>query len=132
MVWCLCVPFCLLYVVCGRYFLLLFMEKSSGDALMTGMEFLWILSPFYFVVSAKLAADGILRGVSAMGKFMAATFTDLILRVVLAFVFSGWTGSAMGIWCAWPVGWTVAMVLSVCFYRKEYEEIRKYGSGAAG
>ena len=55
---------------------------------MTGKEFLWILSPFYFVVSVKLVADGILRGVSAMRQFMAATFTDLILRVVLAFVLS--------------------------------------------
>ena len=62
------------------------------------------LSPFYFVVSAKLAADGILRGMGLMGRFMAATFTDLILRVVLAIVFSGSFGST-GIWMAWPVGW---------------------------
>ena len=70
-------------------------------------------------MSAKLVADGILRGISAMRKFMIGTFTDLILRVVLAFVLSGLTNSALGIWCAWPVGWTIAMVLSVCFYRQE-------------
>ena len=40
-----------------------------------------VLSPFYFVVSAKLIADGVLRGAGSMGRFMAATFTDLILRV---------------------------------------------------
>lgn len=95
------------------------MERGSAAALMTGRQFLWILSPFYFVVSAKLAADGILRGVSAMGQFMAATFTDLILRVALAFLLSGWTGSPMGIWCAWPIGWTVAMALSVFFYHRK-------------
>lgn len=123
MVWCLCIPFCILYIFFGRYLLLLFMEKDSAAALMTGRQFLWILSPFYFVVSAKLAADGILRGVSAMGQFMITTFTDLILRVVLAFVLSGWTHSAMGIWCAWPIGWTIATVLSVSFYRKEYKKL---------
>lgn len=123
MVWCLCIPFCVLYIFFGRYLLLLFMEKDSTAALMTGRQFLWILSPFYFVVSAKLAADGILRGVSAMGQFMTTTFTDLILRVVLAFVLSGWTHSAMGIWCAWPIGWTIATVLSVFFYRKEYKKL---------
>ena len=47
-------------------------------------QFLRILSPFYFVVSAKLVADGILRGVGLMKNFMIATFTDLILRVALA------------------------------------------------
>lgn len=119
MVWCLCIPFCILYIFFGRYLLLLFMEKDSADALATGMQFLWILSPFYFVVSAKLTADGILRGVSAMGQFMAATFTDLVLRVILAFFLSGVTRSAVGIWCAWPIGWTVAMTLSVFFYRRK-------------
>lgn len=120
MVWCLCVPFCILYIFFGRYLLLLFMEKSSGAALMTGRQFLWILSPFYFVISAKLVADGILRGVNAMRKFMAATFTDLILRVVLAFVLADLTQNATGIWCAWPIGWTIATVLSVSFCRKAF------------
>jgi len=119
MVWCLCIPFCLIYIFLGKYLLLLFMEQDSVAALLTGRQFLWILSPFYFVVSAKLVADGILRGVSAMKQFMIGTFTDLILRVVLAFFLSGWTGSALGIWCAWPIGWTIAMMLSIRFYRKE-------------
>lgn len=122
MIWCLCIPFCILYIFFGKYLLLLFMEKESAAALMTGRQFLWILSPFYFVVSAKLVADGILRGISAMRQFMAATFTDLILRVVLAFVLSGWTKSAIGIWCAWPIGWTIAMACSVFFYHKEYNK----------
>lgn len=125
MVWCLCVPFCLLYIFLGKYLLLLFMERGSADALLTGRQFLWILSPFYFVVSAKLVADGILRGTSAMGQFMIATFTDLILRVVLAYVLSGVMNSALGIWCAWPIGWTVAMVISVVFYRRRVKTLGK-------
>lgn len=123
MVWCICIPFCLIYIFFGKYLLLLFMEQSSTAALMTGKQFLWILSPFYFVVSTKLVADGILRGISAMRQFMVATFTDLILRVVLAFILSDWSHAAVGIWCAWPVGWTIATVLSVCFYRKEYKKL---------
>ena len=122
MVWCLCIPFCLLYIFLGKYFLLLFMEKESAGAMMAGRQFLWVVSPFYFAVSAKLVADGILRGISAMRQFMTATFTDLVLRVVLAFVLSGQTQSAMGIWCAWPIGWTIAMALSVFFYRKKYKQ----------
>ncbi len=125
MVWCLCIPFCALYLFSGKYLLLLFMEKDSGAALMTGRQFLWILSPFYFVVSTKLVADGILRGISAMGQFMAATFTDLILRVVLAFLLSDLTKSAVGIWCAWPVGWTIAMGISFGFYRNKINQYSK-------
>ena len=125
MVWMFCVPFCLLYILLGKTLLLLFMEKGSTEALLTGQKFLWIVAPFYFVVSAKLVADGILRGIGAMWQFMVATFTDLILRVVLAFVFSGITGSALGIWCAWPVGWSIAMVISVCFYHRESRKLMR-------
>lgn len=121
-VWCLCIPFCVLYLFFGNHLLFLFMEKDSGAALMVGRQFLWILSPFYFIVSVKLVADGVLRGISAMCQFMTATFMDLILRVLLAFLLSGLTKSAAGIWCAWPIGWTLAMVLSVFFYQKEYKK----------
>ena len=82
-----------------------------------GEEFLRILAPFYFVVSVKLVSDGILRGMSMMREFMIATFTYLVLRVVLAKVFSDMLGTT-GIWCAWPVGWTVATICSVYFYYK--------------
>ena len=119
MVWCLCLPFCVIYLLGGKYLLLLFMEKDSGAALLTGRQFLWILSPFYFIVSTKLIADGILRGISAMCQFMAATFTDLILRVLLAFLLSDLTKSVLGIWCAWPIGWTLAMIMSVFFYHRK-------------
>ena len=75
-----------------------------------------IVSPFYFMIAVKLAADGVLRGAGLMGRFMAATFTDLILRVVLALWLSVPFGS-LGVWWAWPIGWLVGMTLSVVFYR---------------
>lgn len=120
LVWFLCIPFCIIYVAFGKYLLLFFMDQNSSTALLTGRQFLWILSPFYFVIAAKLVTDGILRGEGAMRQFMAATFTDLILRVVLSFALSGWTHSAIGIWCSWPIGWSIATVLSILFYWKEY------------
>ena len=118
LVWSLCVPLALLYFFCGRTLMGFFLDNPTEKAMDTGVVFLRILSPFYFVVSAKLAADGILRGTGMMKQFMTATFTDLILRVVLAFVLSATPLGATGIWCAWPIGWTVATVLSIRFYRR--------------
>lgn len=117
LVWMLSLPLTLLYVFGGNLVLKLFMEKPTELAMQTGIAFLRILSPFYFVVSAKLVADGILRGAGMMKNFMIATFTDLILRVVLAYVFSKTPLGATGIWCAWPIGWCIATVLSILFYR---------------
>ena len=117
LVWALSLPLFLLYFFGGNIVLKLFLDAPTQTALHTGIMYLRILSPFYFVVSAKLVADGILRGVGLMKNFMIATFTDLILRVVLAFVFSKSALGATGIWCAWPIGWCVATVLSIFFYR---------------
>lgn len=115
-VWMLCVPFVLLYLTVGRYLVYLFMEDMTGTAIETGVQFLRIISPFYFVISIKLVADGVLRGAGLMGSFMISTFTDLVLRVVLAFLLSVPFG-ATGIWYSWPIGWILGMALSVFFYR---------------
>lgn len=47
--------------------------------------------------------------------FMIATFTDLILRVLLAYVLSKPFGTN-GIWTSWPIGWMIAAILSITFY----------------
>lgn len=116
LVWMLCIPLTILYIFVGKYLLYIFLDNPSGTAMDVGIEILRILAPFYIVVSAKLVADGVLRGAEMMNKFMIATFTDLILRVVLAKALSIPFGTT-GIWLAWPIGWSVATVLSVMFYR---------------
>ena len=119
LVWILCLPFAFAYFFFGRNLMEFFLKEPTQAALSSGFAFLRIVSPFYFVVAAKLVTDGILRGSGRMGQFMTATFTDLILRVILAFAFSGTALKSIGIWCAWPVGWTVATVMSLCYYRKK-------------
>ena len=94
----------------------MFMEgEKSAYAIRAGAEFLKIVSLFYCFIGIKLVGDGILRGMGRMKLFMIATFTDLVLRVVLAYILSHFLGY-IGIWVSWPIGWTVATVLSIIFY----------------
>ena len=116
LVWLLCIPIAVLYFFGGRTVVSIFMDSPGGEAMNVGIQFLRIVAPFYFVVSAKLVTDGVLRGSGMMRQFMIATFSDLILRVVLAKQLSGMLGS-VGIWLAWPIGWVVGTVLSLMFYR---------------
>ena len=125
LVWIICVPLVLLYLFAGKYLVYAFLDTPSEAALSTGITFLRILSPFYFVVSLKLVSDGVLRGAGMMKKFMIATFTDLILRVVLAKALSIPFAST-GIWLAWPIGWIIATVMSVIFYISGSWENKKF------
>lgn len=117
LVWTLCVPIILLYIGASNQLIKLFMDEPSEMALRSGVQFLKIIPPFYLIISVKLVADGVLRGTGMMKEFMIATFTDLILRVALAFLLSGSFGYT-GIWCSWPIGWSIATVLSLFFYKK--------------
>lgn len=117
MVWLICIPVVAFYLICSNMLVGFFINDPTELALGTGMRFLHIVAPFYFVVAVKLVSDGVLRGARNMNAFMISTFTDLILRVTLALVFSHFYG-VTGIWCAWPFGWAVGTALSVMFYSK--------------
>lgn len=112
----LAVPFLIAYFGFGHACMSLFMKENSDIAMQTGVEFLRIVSPFYLIIALKLVSDGMLRGSGSMKEFMVATFSDLILRVVLAFVFAGFWGPA-GVWLSWPVGWIVGTVWSLYYNR---------------
>ncbi len=109
------IPFFIAFFLFGRPMILLFMSQESNQALETGVQFLKVVSPFYFVIMVKLIADGVLRGAAAMKAFMISTFSDLILRVVLAYALAV-PFQVLGVWMSWPIGWVVGTVLAYYFY----------------
>ena len=108
------IPFILCFFCMPKTMINLFLDDGGTKAVEIGVTLLRIISPFYIFVGIKIMSDGALRGKGAMQYFMISTFTDLILRVVLAFILSGPYGST-GIWLSWPIGWLVSTVLSVVF-----------------
>ncbi len=117
-IWCciLIIPASIFYFFFGNIPMRLFADSGSVGVLMVGREFLRIVSPFYVVVAMKIVCDGVLRGAGVVRQFTATTFTDLILRAVLAFVLPHWFGYT-GIWMSWPIGWLISTVMAYVFYR---------------
>ena len=111
------IPFFVLYFGFSRQMMGLFLGNESGEAIQSGVDFLRIVSPMYFMISIKLMTDGIIRGSGAMAYFVLATVPDLILRIIVANLLAGRFGST-GIWMAWPFGWVAATVLTIIFYRR--------------
>lgn len=109
-------PFSLLFALGGSMMMRLFVGAEEAGVIAAGALFLQVVAPFYVLISFKLSADGVLRGAGAMVPFMISTFSDLILRVVLAFVFSRSFGVS-GIWWSWPVGWFIGTAASLLFVR---------------
>lgn len=118
------IPFFVLYFLFGRQMMGLFLTSESKEAISSGVDFLRIVSPLYFMISIKLTTDGIIRGSGAMAYFVLATIPDLILRIIMANLLTKPFGS-MGIWMAWPFGWVAATVLTMVFYRKIIHAAKK-------
>ncbi len=122
LVWMICVPIILLYFFGGEYLIRFFMDDPSAEAMHAGIMFLRIVSPFYFFVSLKLVADGMLRGMTEMKHFMIATFIDLGLRVAFVLILADIFG-VIGVWSSWPGGWIIGGLLSAYFYHKDVTKL---------
>lgn len=98
------------------------MFVSGGDAkavIDTGCMMLYIVAPFFPFIEIKNCCDSVLRGSGDMREFMATTFADLLLRVLLSFVLvRGFHWGFEGICWAYPMGWIVGIALSVYYYKR--------------
>ena len=96
-----CVPFFLFYFFFYCTAMGLFLDESSAAAIQAGVDYMHIVTPFYFIVTIKVMCDGVLRGGSAMLYFMTTTFTDLFpaCGVGVSLCKRAWSG-ATGIWMA--------------------------------
>lgn len=104
----------------GKPILSLFMDDSATQEVLTvGLHFTWVVTPFYIAVAFKTVTDAVMRGAGAMKPFMITTFFDLLLRVVLAYLLSGWLGYSAVYW-AIGIGWTLSMLLALWFYHKKF------------
>lgn len=119
---CVALPFFIAFFFLPDTMISIFTDKSNSGIFEVGRSFLRIISPFYFIVGMKITLDGSLRGVSRVKSFTTTTFADLLLRVILAFIFSYAMNSEKGIWLSWPVGWSIGAAISLFFYIIMYKQ----------
>lgn len=102
--------------VFGKHLIALFTNKNGDPKVLTeGRKFLWFVAAGYPIVAYKVVTDGLLRGSGYMLAFMISTFTDLIVRVGVSFIFADSLGF-LSVCLSFPVGWIVGALVSMGFY----------------
>ena len=109
---------CIIGIVCavilflfGDSVLGLFLDaEESAVAFNTGMSYLHLLSLFYFVLGLFNLNNAVLRGAGDILWFMSSTMSNLTIRVLFAFAFSGLLGPS-AVWYSVPIGWAVGFII---------------------
>ena len=108
------------FMIFPKAVITLFLDTSRPEliqgAIAAGKNFIYIVTPFYVLMTLKIISDGVLRGAGAMLEFTAGTFTSLFLRVLFSYVLGTLIGEN-GIWWAISIGWVLPSAMSYIFYK---------------
>ena len=90
---------------------------------MEGVRYLRIEGAFYCGIGLLFLLYGLYRGLGRPGMSVVLTVLSLGTRVALAYILSPmpfW--GVKGIWCAVPIGWAIADIFGLIFYKinREY------------
>lgn len=114
-VFCACVAFMLF--IFGSKLMGIFVDSSSNQVVInTGVEYLRVVSMFYFLMGLMVITNGVLRGAGDVKIFMFSSLTNLGTRIIFAYTLAFIIGRR-AIWWAIPLGWVFASSISIIRYR---------------
>lgn len=120
---CLTVIFCIavsaVVVILARPLMLIFVQPEETEILAAGVRYLRIVGSFYWGIGCLFLLYGLYRAVKRPGMSVILTVISLGTRVALAYILSGIIG-VTGIWIAIPVGWILADIAGLLYYRKYF------------
>ncbi|OGO93233.1 MAG: MATE family efflux transporter [Clostridiales bacterium GWF2_38_85] len=118
-------PFVIVFLLLSSQMIGIFIKEDSEQAIRTGIMFLRIVAPFYYIVAVKIISDSLLRGSGNMKPFVIATFADLLMRVIFVYILSYAFKNSDILWAAWPIGWCVSMVLSLFYAVSQIKRMKR-------
>ena len=109
----------LIVVFAAKPLLLLFVAPQEQEILATGIQYLRIEGSFYWGIGCLFLFYGLFRGIQKPGISLILTGISLGIRVVLAYLLSSVSLIGVtGIWMSVPIGWILADLAGVFFYKK--------------
>ena len=108
-----------LVVAFAKPLLLLFIKPEETEILAVGVQYLRIEGAFYFGIGILFLLYGLYRAIERPGMSLVLTVISLGTRVALAYILSAIPAiGVVGIWWSVPIGWALADVTGVLYYKK--------------
>lgn len=109
----------------------LFVDAGAEPAVVeTGVRYLRIISPDYFIICFIITFGGLFRGVGRVMDFFLLTVWDFTVRVVMCFVLTKALESYTGLFWAWYFGSVADVIPCFILYRRmKFEGRDRLGNG---
>lgn len=111
-------------VIFAKPLMLIFVQQHETEILAAGVQYLRVVGIFYFGIGCLFLLYGLYRAVKRPGMSVILTVISLGTRVVLAYLLSDCIG-VVGIWISIPVGWILADLAGLFYYRKKRDGLIK-------
>lgn len=113
---CFCLAVTLVIVFAAPYLMQIFIDSAEVEIIGIGCTYLKIEGSFYFGIGILFLLYGLYRAIGRPGMSLVLTVISLGLRVLLAYLLSPMFGVS-AIWWAIPVGWIMADLTGLIFFR---------------
>lgn len=107
----------------ARPLMLMFVNARETAIIAEGVRYLRIEGALYCGIGCLFLLYGLYRALGKPGMSVVLTVISLGTRVVLAYVLSAVPAiGVVGIWCSVPIGWVLADIVGLVYYRVKVSE----------
>lgn len=123
-----CIIISILVYIFAKHLMMIFVDAKETSIILEGVRYLRIESAFYIGIGCLFLLYGLYRALGRPGMSVVLTVFSLGTRVALAYILSSIPALGVtGIWWSVPIGWALADLVGLVYYKKNKHNLLSFG-----
>ena len=123
-----CIIISILVYIFAKPLMMIFIDANETSIILEGVRYLRIEGAFYMGIGCLFLLYGLYRALGRPGMSVVLTVFSLGTRVALAYILSSIpTLGVTGIWWSVPIGWALADIVGLVYYKKNKHNLLSFG-----
>ena len=122
-----CIVISILVYIFAKPLMMIFVDAKETSIILEGVRYLRIEGAFYIGIGCLFLLYGLYRALGRPGMSVVLTVFSLGTRVALAYILSSIpTLGVTGIWWSVPIGWALADIVGLVYYKKNKHNLLSF------
>lgn len=123
-----CIVISILVYIFAKPLMMIFVDAKETSIILEGVRYLRIEGAFYIGIGCLFLLYGLYRALGRPGMSVILTVFSLGTRVALAYILSSIPALGVtGIWWSVPIGWALADIVGLVYYKKNKRNLLSFG-----